>query len=428
MESTENSEFIPISIVASISKQDVINDWIKDQDLAKIIFDKAPKLFVAAIYLFEKNYDVFLRKAMQNGLEDKKLPMNIENCKDIHDAEFRRDVERIFIPKQALFFVPTLSKESYFREEGENTMNSFSDAWAMPIHGHSHLASGAYSDVWKISVHPDSDRLGSHEYYALKVYNNRQGGSRSFSRESDFFRLMKTKHNHIARPLASWKYGNRYYMIQPLADTDLSMYVAEWESASTISTGHLCNVLRQLYGLATALKAVHVFRTEEGVTFKLTDFGCSNVGLVDKGAGEEYRKSPQTSHPGGNPTYQAPEAHNGGMCGRPSDIWSLGALMLEVLVCLIRGPNLDEFRTKRGKEVGVDGGSVEVDDPEENDGFYYFSKEGEPRWKSAVIQEINDLRTDISKFPPPRPLKELLDAIERMLENFLKGDFLVRFE
>ncbi|KAK3320434.1 kinase-like domain-containing protein [Cercophora scortea] len=215
---------------------------------------------------------------------------------------------------------------------------------------------------------------------------------------------MKAKHNHIVRPLTTWEHDKRYYMIQPLAEWDLSNYMARWETTSTISPDERCNVLKQLYGLATALREVHgdgakvvgthmdiklenvlVFSTGGGpVTFKLTDFGCANIGQMD-----------------------------------PRDIWSLGAMMLEILVWLIRGPKLDAFRTKRGEEFEVEGEKTQAVGAVEDDMFYYFGKDGKPHLKPVVIREINDLKVEVSTVPDPtlrKPLMVFLNVIEMMLK------------
>jgi len=208
----------------------------------------------------------------------------------------------------------------------------------------------------------------------------------------------------------------------------------------------LCWLLKQIYGLASAIDFIHnrgassattnslglpagpvpvragyhmdikpenILWFEGDQTLRLSDFGCGAFrDLIARSGGQIV--SHQTRNVMGNITYQAPEGLKGGKCGRPSDIWALGCLFLEMIVWFLKGNcGLTTFRADR--EDSVSG------DLTETKGDRFFSVD--PQTKETILRKpvaemIGEIK-ELSKYKGG--LKTLVDEVEMMIEpNIMK--------
>lgn len=280
-------------------------------------------------------------------------------------------------------------------------------------------------------------------YYAMKVYRPENSdlvrGNASFERESDFFKdnRMRIKHAHIVNPLTSWEYEGGCYMLFPLAKSDLLEYM---NGLRRCDGKIVRNMLKQLHGLSSGIAEIHaakprpggelldpndlpkrsgyhmdikpenilVFEENEGESqiMKWSDFGCAK--FEDWALRSGLIQSHQTRNKMGNLTYQAPEAYPSGKCGRKSDVWSMGAVFLEVVVWLILGPKeLDRFRNGRTRCVSLIG-----QPPTEDDKFFY-SPDGKNLKLRVLAEEMLDAIKNYPKWQ--KELQVLHDAIKKML-------------
>ncbi len=169
------------------------------------------------------------------------------------------------------------------------------------------------------------------------------------------------KHPNIADLLCSYTYKQEHSLLFELEDMDLSNFLKldhrykDFKSNTTFFTA--------FYGLASALETVHNCNLEDGEDtftvvgyhhdirpqnilvrandFVLTDFGLAKMSEEDTSSGTPYKA--------GFGEYAAPECmdeHFGHQrVGRAIDIWSLGAMMVDIASFVEGG--------KKGKEESV---------------------------------------------------------------------------
>lgn len=236
-------------------------------------------------------------------------------------------------------------------------------------------------------------------------------------------------HEHIVNLLTSWRHIHTWYMVFPLAKSNLAAYM---ESHYNCKGEDVRNLLKQLYGLSAAMAAFHaanpdsnflstpgdkptrsgyirpenilVFKglKDQGDIFKWSDFGSAqfeNWGLRTNML-EIFRGVAKM----GKLTYQAPEACMRGECGSKSDVWAMGVVFLEVIVWLLLGPKgLPRLALDGdGREVGAEPGTLR---------FFNVTKKRIVPWPA-----VTSMLREIEKHPKCRgQLKVLRGAIAKML-------------
>ncbi|KAJ4267187.1 hypothetical protein NW762_003288 [Fusarium torreyae] len=192
-------------------------------------------------------------------------------------------------------------------------------------------------------------------YYAVKKLNST--GFHDFSREvSNLQRFTRKPHPHIVPLLGSYRMGGKYHLVFPWADCDLAMY---WRlnPEPNNDKSMLEWVVIQMMGLADALSVIHGYHSDKeeprwhGVhgdikpanilcfsdnmsrpRLTLADFGSSHIHPLGKA------QAPKIDNVKRTPVYRAPEvdiAPKG--VTSACDIWSLGCVISETLVWMIKG-------------------------------------------------------------------------------------------
>lgn len=151
---------------------------------------------------------------------------------------------------------------------------------------------------------------------------------------------------------------------------------------------------------------------------QIADFGIGKFHSLNSGTGTGTFR--------GTATYAAPESKIGSQIStedkkgtkpglklsRPYDIWSLGCVLMEVMVWLVFGRDgLKEFDDDRtGPERAMDSASVETN------GFFHLTESEGPQVRNAVSRWMNKLREDprLNKHNGSS-LPELLNLIEKKL-------------
>ena len=189
---------------------------------------------------------------------------------------------------------------------------------------------------------------------------------RSFQRELRVLKLLRyTASTRIVRILGSYVHKGKYNLLFPLAEMDLED-VFSGKRPTLFS--RLDQVIEELRGLSTALNAVHECKSRDpGVSLvgchhdlkprnilifdgslTLADFGLSRLVPPEEGSQSVFKDCVGD--------YFAPECVDQKLkslkIGRPSDIWSFGCLIVEMLTFFEQGPSeLARFRSIRATMV-----------------------------------------------------------------------------
>ncbi|KAF2788889.1 kinase-like protein [Melanomma pulvis-pyrius CBS 109.77] len=160
------------------------------------------------------------------------------------------------------------------------------------------------------------------------------------------------QHVHIVRLVETYQCEHTYAMImEPVADGNLQQYLMNLDNESEHMDSGCRAHLSQWFGcLAKALAFLHargilhrdikpqnILTLHENVL--LTDFGLSK---------EQEQTLSATTETRGTPTYRSPEQEKWRRPGRRSDIFSLGAVFLEMLTVCSGQRQLTQFRDFRG--------------------------------------------------------------------------------
>jgi serine/threonine protein kinase len=263
-----------------------------------------------------------------------------------------------------------------------------------------------------------------------------------FDTEIEALTLLRDfSHPNIINYLGSYQMEDKLGILLPMAECDLDAYM----SLSLIpGWGHFEWVLRQLSGIASALDHLHtglksaknklgsavsfnrhgdlkpsnilIFHNQPDAgsegnydhcgTWVLSDFGISRIKHNDKLESESGSDTPESSAgdqtiPGvgdlGDRQYVAPETEIHQCLSSASDIWSLGCVMLEVLVWLMYG-----HKGRQG--FLLDLGS----DKDGREPFWFVTDSDQIKLKPAIFTWMERLEGKTRKKKAFRPILDLL--------------------
>lgn len=255
--------------------------------------------------------------------------------------------------------------------------------------------------------------------------------------------LRNYPHDHIVTHLATWTHDGRYYMLFPYAECNLRQYM-RWVPFGGPKKERILWLLEQFRGLASAIQSIHDLSSAEGSsnTSNLTippavgrekksgwhhdlkpenilHFSSKNsklgtLRIADFGSGKvhTYRSgSINTGSPNGTLTYEPPEAQSERATSRPSDLWSLGCVFLELLIwAIVDFRSVEIFAEERFGRRSPDA----MIDFVEDDGFWQIAVDGTISLRKAVNEWIERLGNTVLQ-PEWQPFKEVLDLVRRML-------------
>jgi serine/threonine protein kinase len=243
-------------------------------------------------------------------------------------------------------------------------------------------------------------------------------------------------HSHLIKLLATYRLNKHYHFIFPCAQANLRSF---WEMRKypTFDTVTLLWSLRQMYGLASALKLIHTFKTTidlkppEGVlldddselkvekgeekygrhgdikpenilwfkqaldieevdkmgVLKITDFGLGRF------HGRESRSYVDPKTVNATPTYEPPECKLEHPVSRSYDIWSMACLYLEFVTWLLEGTQaIHDFSDARGERrepllIINNKRYTIIKDTIINDDNFFTILRDENNLRSAVVRE-----------------------------------------
>lgn len=212
---------------------------------------------------------------------------------------------------------------------------------------------------------------------------------------------------HLGKVLSTYEQAGNYYMIFPWADGgNLRDFWSSNRQRPQITKDLAKYFVTQLNGLAVGLDRMHNYKLEAKtynlhgmhadlkpeniLLFKSPDDGTESYGhnlgrfvIADFGLSVFRKSANRTSVKAITPTYRPPEADVSGTLSLQYDIWSLGCIILELVVWMMRGWDgvEEKFPSARTMTFGPhDAQSKSFQD----DSFFTFDK-GVPIVKPTVL-------------------------------------------
>ncbi|KAH8745429.1 kinase-like domain-containing protein [Hyaloscypha sp. PMI_1271] len=298
---------------------------------------------------------------------DERLPFSLEFLQSNIP-----DIANEFYNQQWEFVSPVLSR---------NIMHRVLPAGVrLPFIYNQFIARGAFGDVYEIELHPDhqtsqllpqgANGLARKEFKVQRPVSGTQaktpGDWVDYNKElRNLSILNELGHPNIIELLSSYTHGDKHNLIFPLVrDGNLHSFLLEDRPAFFALDE---TFLKSLCGLASAIEKVHYYSLEklqiemigchhdlkpknilvQETAFVLSDFGLSKL----KEPTEEATKS---FYENGEGDYLAPECFHRAdgsqkhTISRPSDIWSFGCTILEILTYMQGGRQaVIDFRAAR---------------------------------------------------------------------------------
>ena len=297
---------------------------------------------------------------LANDFRDTNLPFRWEAAISF----FGMDCGRRFFHSQNIYTPFT------FIEGVENRCCSAETARRLPILERKHKGSGAYGDVFDVTIEKGGWRFSDgstnreSKRVAQKVFKGafREEAQHAFLEEHDIHLQIgedPTSHKHLVHCLGSLEYhDDEYSLFFELADRSLEDLLVRGGMKSSPAVifacaAGLCGGLDHLHhGLSrngNRIVGYHLdFRPQNiliyGDLWKVADFGLSRLKHSRPGLEESPEATPNRR---GDGTFVAPEASLNGV-NSVSDLWSLGAVLIEVITFAVGGSGLvKDFRGDR---------------------------------------------------------------------------------
>ncbi|KPM37809.1 hypothetical protein AK830_g8766 [Neonectria ditissima] len=370
-------EFVTESVVKETLETASLEDV---QSLLQFVLSSAKKIFLTLVMLTSKNEEKIsmLREFRHRGVDDASLPIGFKNeeggrgwygysLDEPSDPkrQFSCPVDKIwgrtdrknFASYQWCFIAPIFNEGQFrFRFHGR-TVLPYLDVAPKPT------SSGFFGEVSRIGIHPahispPNSEAGS-VAVALKKARHGDDLARFFDKETDNLDRLKQKafkSTHLIQPIAAYTQKNDRCLMFPWAHGGtLSQY---WKDNphKSLHTESLKWVISQFSGICSALKELHqdncrhgdlkpdnILWFKEGIhdgSLKIADLGLATFHSQD--AHTNLRRGIQTMTPSGTRRYEPPETDEhrddpGEPRSRAYDVWSMGCMMLELLIWLVYG-------------------------------------------------------------------------------------------
>ncbi|KAJ0308603.1 hypothetical protein Brms1b_009422 [Colletotrichum noveboracense] len=412
---------------------------------AQTIFKKSPALIktFAILVLIGRADAIF--KFMDNAISDGDLPLELTTegstvvrslsapkYFDLELAGLNYDDVVAFEEMQWRVCVPVMDE---LGAEGEprlfHSKTILPFVWDGPVAPV--IQQGGHSRVYQVRIHPAHLYCGASEsrtHFAVKQFESSLDTG-IFEREISALRRFRNAPN-ISPFLTAFKHGSTPYLVLPWADNDLQSLLTQSDAPKDERQAAL--TVKQMLGIAEALKAIHYWRVKsrnkaagcsagaghgyhgdlkpENILvmdgrWKLADFGLSSV-RQQAAATTEQRPL------GFSPTYRAPEHDGGHFDGQQADMWSLGCVMSVAATWMALGrKGVRSFRAKRALR-----GDIATRENGKVDDSFFEAREKKKgsglRVKPAVTHWIDKLHQS----PTASPLiHDILDLVKNgMLE------------
>ncbi|KAL1882795.1 hypothetical protein Daus18300_000433 [Diaporthe australafricana] len=355
-----------------------------DESLIKFIRHSAKKVF--AISLISNVESAKLRKAMKafnaSGFTDNKLPVDADDTTFPGPRlKWTAVQKKNFQDNQWRFLVPVFRENEVRLALGNRHILPFK------LVGRERRE-GTFSDVWQVVIdklHQETPMLmlnnGKRATAAIKVLKVAANQSESEAHhqwDNEARALEDTKglrHSHIieAKAIILWEGKGQYFMFQWADGGSLrDLYVSRPKVA--LDAGLVKEIVHQLSGLAGALNKLHNWKrhSSDDGSYRHGDLKpenilrfCDNteIGVLkisDLGLAKHHVQATADRGPTitryGTALYEPPEAilNTEAARSRQYDIWSMGCVVLELLIWLLYGyKELEEFNESMRKALGA---------------------------------------------------------------------------
>ncbi|KAI0439927.1 hypothetical protein F4803DRAFT_567955 [Xylaria telfairii] len=237
-------------------------------------------------------------------------------------------------------------------------------------------SSGFFSEVWRAEIHiahidprhipAESVRGGSSPDsipVAIKTARDAKELLEFFDKEAqNLERVQKFNSEHIIKPIAAYQRGTARCLLFPWASGgNLATYWEEHDKTRS-DRKNLRWVMKQLVGICSALVVLHkdanngypenilwfTDNNERGC-LKIADMGLSTFHDSEANTKQRNKDNLMTNTPSGTFRYEPPEMDKDRESRKPRsrqyDIWSMGCIMIELLIWLLYGyEDVDRFR------------------------------------------------------------------------------------
>ncbi|KIW16790.1 hypothetical protein PV08_03980 [Exophiala spinifera] len=301
------------------------------------------------------------------------------------------------------------------------------------------LGEGAFGCVYPVTIDPAHQQFqdGSRTSYAVKQFYHDSESRQAFQREViNNKQIARFPHKGITASILSWTMDGECYILYPAAECDLGTFMSSRAPPRVIDESTTLWFFRRLKDLSDAISHIHMPRSLQpkaespaidsnnelfigchhdlkpenilvfadevsgNLTFKLSDFGSAS--FVPWSDDDDHSTSPHR----GTVMYEAPEVLSRGKDSRPYDLWSLGCIMLELLLWLV-GTNEEDgqvaFSTRREHDIS---------DQLPTDDAFWYKKGSNILLKPAVHAHLDELeQVHCSRYPLLRPIPSVIRAL-----------------
>ncbi|EXJ59329.1 serine/threonine protein kinase [Cladophialophora psammophila CBS 110553] len=384
-----NQEYISRRDQSVFQNYDVVRDLVffdnsltlnpddKKAFVHQIIERPALKLLLICVFL---SYNLaFLRHLLgYHGCGDENFPQQNMEC----NLDYCHDFVDQILGIKAMFYVRNVNEDfKYHKFEVGEVVPLRATLPNSELRSLGKGTSGKVYEVWIDSAHHylTGDPFSC---FALKVFPAES--AKGFEREMKMLQVLADHPNHNIVPhITSWTQSEDNYILYPAARYNLRTFMQDRKPVGFTKHETLW-FLRQLQGLALAIDHVHhlkdprnsgrntsvdaywgchfdikpenilVFEKVPGYhpRFKIGDFG---VGVFNRPENPGVH-SRVTKEAKGTLTYIAPDEDRNGEVSRPSDMWALGCVYLELMLWVFSFFESSEggFSTARFKCTGAD--------------------------------------------------------------------------
>ena len=401
------------------------------EQFTKSVQDKAQILLAICVYV---RLDLsFLRELMARGFHNRDLPLGLsilQQCTTCSQSEVDK-----FGRWQHIFEHKDSSRGSDLYQQ-RILLRDHYGLWSAKLpfldESSTELGRGSFGTVYRVKInssHLDFDTSPRTQYFALKTFNGHGDTASIYKQEIENLRVLSERpQENIVSHHSSWldSKGKFNILFDPAFMNLREMMDNEHPDPEKPLV--ITSLLQQFRGLAHGLK--HIHRSLNGyhldlkpsnilvmgdpsnpeIQYTMPKFMIGDLGSASLGVSEDHNRgssSLEAPKPG-TKTYGAPEARSGNAYvakGRPLDMWSLGCILLEVMVWCFTGPDTQPLRARLNDGIPAP--------HRQQDAFWYQDPVGRIQLRPSVTAAIHNLRETLSE---SREVMSTIGLIEGLLE------------
>ncbi|TGJ87810.1 hypothetical protein E0Z10_g981 [Xylaria hypoxylon] len=395
-------EFLPFNTLETLVKkervllafQDTEIEQEKHEDLATWVVKSGKRLFLILVLLTRNKEEhlSYLEDLKNDGIDDSALPLNfqktepyygfsvqgeeVEDRKKFHAFQDWEDNDlQLFETHQWPLLAPIFGVSTKFRHQLDRSQPlPYLDVARKPA------SSGFFGEVSRAEIHrahidpqflsalgvldPESQGIA----IAIKKAKDNEDLYEFFDKETRNLKtLQEIVSPHLIQPISAYQRGSERCLTFPWAEGgNLGNYWDDYEKGRQ-DLGSLRWLIAQFVGLFSTLQILHEqncrhgdlkpenilwFKEYQGLgTLRIADMGLSAFHEKDADTKKRNWKKMSTMTPSGTSRYEPPEMDDtrgkGISRSRQYDIWSMGCIMMELLIWLMYGfKGVTSFRKK----------------------------------------------------------------------------------